>query len=127
MRNDIRLPLIALIAGSVSHGEDLASAAVRILQANCAQCHSPAVKMSGLDVSLRDGLLKGGTRGSALAPGKPEASLIIQAVRRLDKLAMPPTKALSAEEVGTLSRWVESGAPWPAEKIAALKSAGSPW
>ncbi len=120
------LPVLQL-ATPASHGEDLSSAAVRILQANCAQCHNSSVKMSGLDASLRDGLLKGGTRGSALAPGKPEASLIIQAVRRANKLAMPPAKALSEEDVHTLSHWVESGAPWPAEDTSAPKSVGSQW
>lgn len=117
------LPLIAL----TSNAEDLASAGVKILKANCTQCHSSSVKMSGLDVSVRDGLLKGGTRGAALTPGKSEASPLIQAVRRVGKLAMPPTKALSAEDVNTLARWVEAGAEWPTENITSPKVAAPQW
>jgi hypothetical protein len=32
--------------------------------------------MSGLDMRQRDGLLKGGKRGSAISPGKPAVSLL---------------------------------------------------
>ncbi len=123
----ILMLLVPLLGTPIANGADLASQALQILESNCAPCHNSAVKASGLDVSSRDGLLKGGTRGAGLMPGKPEASLLMEAVRRVGKLAMPPAKALSAEEVSTLSRWVEAGAPWPAESVVASPLPAPQW
>ncbi len=123
----ILILLVSSLAARVANGADLASQALQILQGNCAQCHSSSVKTSGLDLSSRDGLLKGGTRGPSLMAGKPEASLLMQAVRRAGKLAMPPGKALSPEEVSALHRWVEAGAQWPAESAATGPMAATQW
>lgn len=123
----ILILLVPLLGARIANGADLASQALQILQSNCAQCHSPSVKTSGLDVSSRDGLLKGGTRGSSLIPGRLEASLLMQAVRRAGKLAMPPDKALSAEDVSTLRRWIEAGAPWPAQSEVTGTAGASQW
>src|SRR6266850_2491029 len=35
----------------------------------CVQCHGPALQMSKLDLSTREGMLKGGDHGVALVPG----------------------------------------------------------
>ncbi len=71
--------------------------------------------MGGLEMVSRKALLKGGQSGPAVEPGAPERSLLIRAVRYLDEhLRMPPTEQLSAEEVATLTTWVEDGAVWPA-------------
>ena len=59
----------------------------------------------------RRGWEQGGESGPAIAPGKPEASLLIKAVQYADKdLKMPPEKLLSAEEVSLLVEWVRQGA-----------------
>jgi hypothetical protein len=70
--------------------------------------------MSGLDVRERAGLLRGGKRGPALAPGNAAGSLLYQAVRREGALQMPPGRnGLAAAEVETLKEWIEAGAAWP--------------
>jgi hypothetical protein len=66
-----------------------------------------------LDLRTREGALKGGKRGPALTPGKPEQSLLYQAVARSGALQMPLGKpALAAAEVEALRRWIAAGAAW---------------
>jgi hypothetical protein len=119
--------LASFLAGPVINAEEMDSRAVQILHSNCISCHSASVKMSGLDISNQSGFKRGGTRGPAVVPGKPDASLLIQAVRRTSKLAMPPAKPLPAEEVRVLESWVRAGAPWPPESVATLKPRASEW
>jgi hypothetical protein len=71
--------------------------------------------MSGLDISSRDSLVKGGGRGPAISPRQPETSVLFQAVTRKGPLAMPPTAPLAAAEIELLRRWIEAGAPWITE------------
>lgn len=90
----------------------VAQDAVSILQNQCGSCHGSAA-MAGLDLRQREGLLKGGARGPSLVPGNANASLLIQAVRKTGALKMPPGKSgLKPEEIETLARWVDAGAPW---------------
>ena len=59
-------------------------------------------------------MLEGGTTGPAVVPGKPEESLLVQAVAHThDELKMPPKTKLPEHSVSALRRWVEMGAPWP--------------
>ncbi|MCI0464560.1 MAG: PSD1 and planctomycete cytochrome C domain-containing protein, partial [Gemmataceae bacterium] len=87
-----------------------------VLANHCYSCHSrQAKKLRGeLYLDTRDGVRKGGTSGPALVPGKPDESLLIQAVRYHDKdLRMPPTGKLGPTEVADLTAWVRMGAPDP--------------
>src|SRR5258706_4487425 len=52
-----------------------------VLASNCYDCHAEE-KMGGLRLDSREGLLKGGRSRPAVAPGEPEKSLLIQAVRQ---------------------------------------------
>ncbi|MCA9097874.1 MAG: DUF1549 domain-containing protein, partial [Planctomycetaceae bacterium] len=55
-----------------------------------------------------------GDSGPAVIPGKPEESLLLEAVRREEGVsAMPPDQALSAEEIRALEEWIRQGAMWP--------------
>jgi hypothetical protein len=94
----------------------------RILEANCASCHG-AAKMSGLDVRDRESLLKGGSRGPAVVPGRAAQSLLYKAVLRKESLAMPPgKKALSESEIASLREWIDAGAAWNQGKLAGQSS-----
>ena len=54
-----------------------------LLVDNCYTCHSADTNShGGLRVDDRNGLLTGGSRGPAVVPGKPDESLLIQAVTR---------------------------------------------
>ncbi|MGC3971701.1 MAG: DUF1549 domain-containing protein [Pirellulales bacterium] len=69
---------------------------------------------------MRAAVLKGGDSGPAVAPGKPEESLLIEAVKH-ESFEMPPEPSpqLSAKEIASLETWVRNGAPWPAGKSSA--------
>src|SRR5262245_48135875 len=84
-----------------------------ILVANCFTCHTHS-KLGGLQLDSRAALLKGGKSGPAIAPGKPEESLLIRAVLQKDaKLKMPMGGRLKDQEIADLTSWVRIGAPWP--------------
>ncbi len=85
----------------------------------CYDCHSANGEKirGGLRVDSRAALITGGESGSALSPGSPQASRIIEAVTyRNASLQMPPRKKLSDGAIADLTQWVKMGAPWPAEK-----------
>src|SRR5262247_3170371 len=104
----IRLLLLLLsVVAAVCAAEHDALKAMEVLRANCFQCHTKDVAMSGLDLSSRDAALKGGTRGAALVPGKSAESRMIQAVTRKTAPAMPPAKPLSDVEVEVLKSWID--------------------
>ena len=85
-----------------------------VLVKRCYRCHGPESKKRGdLRLDSRAALLKGGISGSALKPGKPQESLLIQALSHQKKLKMPPNKRLSSREISDLTAWVKMGAPWP--------------
>jgi len=82
-----------------------------ILVAHCQECHGIEKQESGLALISRESSLTGGTGGAAVVPGKPDESLLIDAVR-YDGLEMPPTGRLSDDEIAVLERWVRDGAAW---------------
>src|SRR5882724_8572090 len=66
-----------------------------VLAASCYKCHGAEKASSDLRVDSRAALLKGGEAGTAIVPGNPEASRLIQAIRYAsDDLQMPPKKRL---------------------------------
>jgi mono/diheme cytochrome c family protein len=85
---------------------------------HCYNCHSEKAEKikGGLRLDTSDGLVKGGSSGSAIAPGNPDMSLLIKAVRYTDPdLQMPPKdQKLSDKQIATLEAWVKMGAPVPA-------------
>ena len=88
-----------------------------VLAVNCYGCHGPEKQANMLRVDSRESLLRGGKRGSALVPEKPEESLLIQAVRH-QGLQMPLGGRLEDSEIDALADWVRGGAPWPATVVA---------
>lgn len=107
-----------------------------ILTARCQSCHGEKKQESDLRIDSRAALLQGGSRGSALVPGKPHESLLISSVSYSnDDLQMPPKAKLPDEEITILRRWVEMGSPWPTEQtpqsqsfdLAARKTAHWAW
>src|SRR5258708_2471471 len=103
--------LLGLAAGSVLAATDPAQS-VALLQQKCAQCHGETSGMSGLRVTSRESLLRGGTRGAAIVPGKAGESLLFKAVAHIGELSMPPGGALKPEEVAVVKEWIDGGAIW---------------
>ncbi|MBY0507386.1 MAG: PSD1 and planctomycete cytochrome C domain-containing protein [Bryobacteraceae bacterium] len=99
-----------------------------LLATNCHACHTEGA-LGGLRLDSREGLLKGGKSGAAVVPGKPEDSLLMQAVRRTHiRLKMPPVGALKETEVADLAEWIRAGVLWPetAEKATATQTRITP-
>ena len=93
-----------------------------VLAEHCHKCHSHnAEKLkAGLYLDSRDGFLKGGDTGVAVALGEPEKSRFIEAVRyKNPDLEMPPKEKLPDEVIADLVEWVKMGIPWPKEEAAA--------
>ena len=88
-----------------------------LLVERCYKCHSDTAQLKGgLRLDSRAGWQKGGDTGIALVAGKPDASLLIKAVRYQDPdLLMPPAGKLSDLEIARLEEWVRMGAPDPRE------------
>jgi hypothetical protein len=93
-----------------------------LLVDHCYTCHSANTNShGGLRVDDRNGLLQGGNSGPAVAPGRPEQSLLIKRVTYADaKRRMPHEgQPLSAEMIAYLEKWIREGAAWPAVKVPA--------
>ncbi|MFM8217401.1 MAG: c-type cytochrome domain-containing protein, partial [Planctomycetaceae bacterium] len=82
-----------------------------LLVERCQGCHSSVTGKTsgGLALDTRQGWATGGDGGPAIVPGKPDESLLIQAVRHTD-LRMPPTGRLPSEKTEILVNWVVWGA-----------------
>jgi hypothetical protein len=85
-----------------------------VLVKQCYECHSQNSKKLGgkLLLDAPSEMIAGGESGPTLIPGKPDDSLIIQALR-YDGLEMPPKKRLPEPVVHDFITWVKMGAPDP--------------
>ncbi len=89
-----------------------------ILSDNCFHCHGPDSKtrMAGLRLDQKDAVLEVRKRGAAIVPGKPAESLLFQRIAETNPARrMPPEyahKSLNPQQVATIKKWVEAGAPW---------------
>jgi hypothetical protein len=101
-----------------------------VLVERCYPCHSVQSRKQkgGLSLDTREGLLRGGDSGPAIAPGDPEQSLLVKAIRYGDEnLRMPPPKEksrLSAGQVADIESWIRAGA---AHARPAAKPEDSAW
>src|SRR5438477_13024820 len=67
--------LAASIRAQPSPNTSLFAQQIRpILEQQCQTCHGGAAKQSGLEITTREKLLRGGDHGPAVVPGKPEES-----------------------------------------------------
>ncbi len=103
----------ARVRGDDSAGAEFFEKQIRpLLAEHCQSCHGEQQE-GGLRLDSREFIVRGGESGPAVVPGKPDDSLLIQAVSYLDELKMPPTEKLSVTDIDKLKRWVAMGAPWP--------------
>lgn len=90
-----------------------------VLIERCFECHSSDAEkvQGGLLVESRKTLLTGGESGPAIVPGEPEKSLLITSIR-YESFEMPPKGKLRSEEISSIEKWVQMGAPWPPDTSA---------
>ena len=109
-----------------------------ILSEHCYECHGDRKQKGGLRLDSLPGWQEGGDSGAVIVPGRPETSLLIEAIHyKSEDLQMPPKERLPADAIAALTEWVRRGAPDPrasapapgGEKIVAmtLAEARSHW
>lgn len=85
-----------------------------VLVNRCYQCHSAKgdEPSAGLRLDSAAAVLRGGDSGPVLVPGKPDESLIVEAIR-YESYEMPPDGKLAETTIADFVRWIEMGAPDP--------------
>jgi hypothetical protein len=85
-----------------------------VLVEHCYACHAVDAQRlrGGLQLDSREALLRGGDSGPVVVPGKPEASLLLEALR-YETYQMPPDGKLSDQVIADFSQWISMGAPDP--------------
>ncbi len=109
---------LSCIADSANANDDdqiFREAVEPILKDRCYECHSHESDeiSSGLTLDWKSGWQRGGERGSAIVPGDPDGSLLIQAIRHTDPDLKMPQEKLPDHEIEVLVEWVQRGASDP--------------
>jgi cytochrome c553 len=85
----------------------------RILVGRCVKCHGGEKTEAELDLTSREGLLRGGANGPAVVLGDPAGSHLLSLVRHEQEPVMPEGGAkLDARQIEALARWIDLGAPY---------------
>jgi hypothetical protein len=109
--------LVTLCFALPAHGADF-SAAVKILEERCSDCHTGNASKGGLSMNTRESLLAGADGEPVLKPGDSAHSRFIEVLTAGDDERMPPKgDPLSTEQIATLRAWVDAGLPWDKEFV----------
>ncbi len=128
MQTQLILPIFTILAmGCLAFGSTLADDGTQffetqirpILVEHCYECHSIEAKKTqgGLLLDSREYMRAGGDSGPAVVPGKPEQSLILDALR-YQSFEMPPSGKLDETVIAKFEQWIKGGAVDPRESIA---------
>ncbi len=84
-----------------------------ILQANCLGCHQPAKMEGGFCMTSYPRLLEGGDGGTAIQPGDPAASPLLDMITpTAGEADMPRNRPpLADAQINIIRKWIEQGAP----------------
>jgi hypothetical protein len=95
-------------AGMPAHEAAWDNEALPTLDRYCFKCHAGVRQKSGLDLRSLDTILRGGERGPAVIPGKPEESRLLQFLQPDADPHMPPEgkKQVTASEIEGLQDWI---------------------
>jgi hypothetical protein len=98
-----------------------------LIESKCLRCHGGVKVESELDLSDRDGLVKGGLHGPAIVPGKSKDSLLLKLVRHQKEPFMPKSGIkLPDEAIAQLAEWIDLGAPYD-NPLVATKAKRRSW
>lgn len=94
---------------------DFATDVAPIFAKYCAGCHNAADHESEFSLETFDSLQKGGERGSAVVPGRADASLIIRVLTGEVEPSMPPEDEPrpTDADIAVLRAWIDAGAQGP--------------
>ena len=90
-----------------------------IFAEHCYRCHGASQQKSDLRTDTAASLLKGGKHGPALTSGNSDQSILLQVLKgeHKDLPQMPYNQpALKDDQIALIARWIEEGAPAPADE-----------
>ena len=101
-------------AAKMARGLDVFKKQVRtILADRCLKCHGGKRTEGEFELVDRAGMLKGGSAGPAIIPGRGKDSLLIKLVNHQKEPKMPHKTAKMPEaEIAALTNWIDLGAPY---------------
>lgn len=115
--------LAPLVALSAAAADDLFQSTIQpTLKQQCLGCHGEGNTFAQLDLSTREGALRGGQRGPAVVAGEPASSLLMAAIDHEGEFTMPPggaDKQLPETVRNAFRAWIEQGAPYVESRSAA--------
>ncbi|MDB6038412.1 MAG: hypothetical protein JWM99_2253, partial [Verrucomicrobiales bacterium] len=99
-----------------------------LLDKQCLKCHAGVHQKGGLDLRSLETILRGGERGPAIIPGKPDESHLVQFVLAGADPHMPSVnkKQLRPDEIAILRAWVAQ-LPVSKSKLASGSSTNNTW
>jgi mono/diheme cytochrome c family protein len=117
-------PLVFVLIGFVVQppaalaSEDYLREIKPIFQKRCYACHGALVQESALRIDTAASLLQGGDSGPAIVANSSAGSLLVERIRSTDDgFRMPPEgPPLTEQEIATIARWIDAGAPAPADE-----------
>ena len=95
-----------------------------VLASHCVKCHGHTKQEGNLRLDSLNAMLRGGDSGPAVTAGKPEESLLVEALR-YEGLEMPPAGPLDEEQVQHFVSWIAAKTPWPEHSEPLRESSGS--
>lgn len=99
-------------SGEVDFGKEV----LPILRRKCLACHNSTEAESELILETPQAMIKGGSLGAGVVPGKGLESLVLQVAAHQEEPFMPPedndvqAEKLTPEELGLLKLWIDQGA-----------------
>ena len=102
-----------------------------IFEKHCYECHGETKRKGGLRLDVKAAAMKGGdNHGPNIIPRKAVESSLIHLVTSSDNDEVMPPKGdrLSAQQIATLTRWINEGATWPdGVDVVKLKDTRDHW
>ncbi len=91
-----------------------------ILRAKCTVCHSGKELKGKFDAGSYAGVMKGGSKGPVVVPGKSGESPLVHYVGKTQKPFMPPKdeEPLTPQELALIKLWIDQGAKPPTTVLA---------
>ena len=109
--------LLTRSAGLAEQRTDFFEKKIRpVLSMSCYECHSAKSKSlkAGLLLDRKAGWVRGGKNGAVIHPGKPDESILMNALKYDNQeLQMPPSGKLSETVLADFEKWISMGAPDP--------------
>jgi cytochrome c553 len=104
---------LAAFASRLVVAEDSRADALTLLEQHCVRCHGGEKTKASLDLTTREGLLKGGETGPVVNTSKPNDSLLLKSIRHEADSEMPYKEPkLPEQDISTITDWVKAGTPY---------------